>query len=217
MQLFADTIRLEKKKLKKVLLLQWAVILIAAVGVTLFANSAVSESEVLDTFAIVPTSLPNPNGTISIEEVSRHSSISDCWQVIYYKVYNTTNYPGPDPLNVQTPIGDCGGDATQEFVQVFRALPQGRGDLAFLELLDYYVGDLQTSNLEGGECGHLDSNGDGKLDLVDFMEFSGVYQKTCTDSPVTQNCGKKDTNDNSKIDIADFTIFSSKYRQPSCT
>jgi cytochrome b involved in lipid metabolism len=52
---------------------------------------------------------------LSVSEVAKHSTRSDCWIIVSGSVYNVTNYlvshPGGAPIIIPT----CGGDATQAY------------------------------------------------------------------------------------------------------
>ncbi len=67
------------------------------------------------------------------------------------------------------------------------------------------------------ECGNIDSDGDGKLTVIDFASFAQNYNKSCSNSGFTPNsCGSRDTNNDGKIDIVDFASFANRYDKPSC-
>lgn len=67
------------------------------------------------------------------------------------------------------------------------------------------------------ECGNMDSDGDGKLTVIDFASFAQNYNKSCSNSGFTPNsCGSRDTNNDGKIDIVDFASFANRYDKPSC-
>jgi len=78
---------------------------------------------------------------ITLQELSQHNSISDCWMAIHGKVYNVTDYlfmhPGGESI-----LQGCGTDATT----LFETRPMGSGtphsNRANRMLNMYYVGDL---------------------------------------------------------------------------
>eukprot|EP00162_Nutomonas_longa_P024850 comp9287_c0_seq1/m.10668 comp9287_c0_seq1/g.10668 ORF comp9287_c0_seq1/g.10668 comp9287_c0_seq1/m.10668 type:complete len:126 (+) comp9287_c0_seq1:17-394(+) len=55
---------------------------------------------------------------ISREEVSQHSSNSDCWVVINGKVYNVTKFLSEHPGGEEVIVELAGQDCTQEFEDV---------------------------------------------------------------------------------------------------
>jgi hypothetical protein len=67
-------------------------------------------------------------------------------------------------------------------------------------------------------CGPIDHNDDDKLNLFDFIFFSKVYRRKCSDSYARIKCGPKDTNSDGEIGIIDFIYFARHYytRADSC-
>jgi len=66
-------------------------------------------------------------------------------------------------------------------------------------------------------CGNMDSDGDGKLTVIDFASFAKAFNTSCSNTDFIENtCGSKDTNNNGKIDIVDFANFANKYQKDSC-
>lgn len=65
-------------------------------------------------------------------------------------------------------------------------------------------------------CGAADFNNDGQFSLIDFFEFSKLYNKECSTSQVTSACGNKDINNDGRISLADFQSFSSRYGKRNC-
>jgi hypothetical protein len=68
----------------------------------------------------------------------------------------------------------------------------------------------------GVVCGPMDTNGDGKLTLIDLANFVKVYRKTCKDTAPTTGCKGKDTNGDKKITLPDLSNFVKKYGKKSC-
>jgi len=67
-------------------------------------------------------------------------------------------------------------------------------------------------------CGNMDSNGDGKLTVIDFAAFARVFNSACTNTGFTENsCGGRDTNKDGKIDITDFAAYARKSAKTSCS
>lgn len=52
---------------------------------------------------------------LSVQEVAKHFSASDCWLIISGKVYNVTSFLGQHPGGAQAIIDYCGQDATVAF------------------------------------------------------------------------------------------------------
>ena len=60
----------------------------------------------------------NNNKTINeytLEEVSTHDKITDCWLVIDFRVYNVTEYLEKHPGGVEKILENAGKDATEGF------------------------------------------------------------------------------------------------------
>lgn len=67
---------------------------------------------------------------------------------------------------------------------------------------------------ESGKCGSMDSNGDNKITIIDFLEFVKTMGKKCTpEKNDNYNCGTRDVNGNGEIDNDDFTKFTEIYRK----
>ena len=90
----------------------------------------------------------------------------------------------------------------------------------------YMYQGLQTYNTQAEclsivniiQCGPMDSNGDGKLDLVDLAAFGKAYGKTCNDTGANYGlCSGKDSNGDGVINIVDFANFGKRYNKPSCS
>jgi len=80
-------------------------------------------------------------------------------------------------------------------------------------------GTLPTNSSSSSNtiCGPLDTNNDGKIDIIDFAHFAKVYGKACSDnaSTYTNKCGATDSNNDGKVDIVDFSNLAKKYNK-SC-
>jgi len=74
--------------------------------------------------------------SLTLKEVSRHNSKSDCWMIVNGKVYNVTTYLPYHPGGIGTILPYCGKDATA----VFTGLPHSQN--ANNLLASYYVGNL---------------------------------------------------------------------------
>ena len=60
-------------------------------------------------------------------------------------------------------------------------------------------------------CGPLDVNGDNVINYVDLMNFTGKYQKKCSDSFGTGGCGGVDFNNDKIVDYQDLYNFTINY------
>jgi len=59
--------------------------------------------------------------------------------------------------------------------------------------------------------GPADVNGDGILNIIDFVGFAKVYRHHCIDQIISTGCGSKDSNGDHYIDITDFIYFAKHY------
>ncbi|NTV44418.1 MAG: cytochrome b5 domain-containing protein [Candidatus Yonathbacteria bacterium] len=78
------------------------------------ANSATSSSSTTATTTATTTSAPQ---TISLAEVAKHATASDCWMVLNGKVYNLTSYISKHPAG-KSILRGCGRDDTAGFARV---------------------------------------------------------------------------------------------------
>ncbi len=98
---------------------------------------------------------------LTLDEISKHDSASDCWLVISSKVYDVTNFVGVHPGSPQTMLPYCGKqDATNAFATQDRG--SSHSQQANSMLAAYYIGDLNqpyhgsaggSSNQNGGQAG----------------------------------------------------------------
>jgi len=56
-----------------------------------------------------------PSITLSLEEISKHSTKNDCWLIINNKVYDVTNDISTHPGGESTIVPNCGKEATSAF------------------------------------------------------------------------------------------------------
>lgn len=69
------------------------------------------------------------------------------------------------------------------------------------------------------QCGAIDINLDGTLNIIDLAGFQQLYGRFCSDSLISYpvgSCGAKDTNGDGKIDVVDLNSFNARYLLPSC-
>jgi len=76
--------------------------------------------------------------------------------------------------------------------------------------------DTDTNTGTGVTCGVMDTNGDGKLTIIDFEAFVGMLGAICKDTAQKTGCGGKDANGDNKVDSTDFESFKSRYQISSC-
>ncbi len=85
-------------------------------------------------------------GTVlTIDEVAKDNSVSDCWSIIDNKVYNLTDFLNIHSGGVGAILPYCGKDGTNAFntKDSNPAKSHRQGDLSILQ--NYYVGDLGQS------------------------------------------------------------------------
>jgi len=92
---------------------------------------------------------PSTNGrrliTLSMTELAKHSSSSDCWLLISGSIYNVTSYLPNHPGGAQRILQFCGRDATTAF-----ATQGGEGDHssdAQQQLASFRLGNLNATIL----------------------------------------------------------------------
>lgn len=80
------------------------------------------------------------NISLTIQEVAKHNSASNCWIIISREVYDVTSYLGAHPGGAGTIVPYCGQDATQAFTVDVR-----HSSTAHSILTNYYLGNLNQS------------------------------------------------------------------------
>jgi cytochrome b involved in lipid metabolism len=122
------------------------VLAILGVGAYALSNSQTANSNTSTTTSSVSTattatatsqttSVSSTQSGISMTEVAKHNSSSDCWLVVSGKVYNVTSYVSRHPGGNEILKG-CGKDATSMFANV------GHSSTARNMLNSFYVGDV---------------------------------------------------------------------------
>jgi len=80
--------------------------------------------------------------TYTMEEISLHNSIEDCWLLINGKIYDVTGFDTKHPGG-RAVLAGCGIDSTE----LYETRPMGSGtphsDKARTGLEKFYIGDLQ--------------------------------------------------------------------------
>lgn len=120
--------------MKKELLISLSITVILIVGVFIFRSQPTSST----------TSIANPQPSstmITITEVAKHNSASDCWIIINNSAYNVTSYLTRHPGGSETIIPTCGTDATV----AYDAIKGGRGHstAADADLSPLFIGVVQ--------------------------------------------------------------------------
>jgi len=122
--------------------------LIIVLGVSGFLLFAKQKSEVKNSVQTIPTITPTENVStktgITLAEITKHNSASDCWFTIEGKVYNVTPFiasgmhPGGDAI-----LLGCGKDATS----IFNKRPRSgtpHSQKARENLQNFYIGMLKN-------------------------------------------------------------------------
>ncbi len=64
------------------------------------------------------TPAPTTNTGITMAQVAKHSTASDCWLVVDAKVYNVSSFENQHPGGAQAIIKECGKDASAVFASI---------------------------------------------------------------------------------------------------
>lgn len=78
--------------------------------------------------------------SLTIEEVAKHNTASDCWLLIEGKIYSVASYIAAHPGGAGTIIPTCGTDATKAYNTKNGNDPHSGNAHALLA--NYYIGDL---------------------------------------------------------------------------
>lgn len=78
--------------------------------------------------------------TLNLAEVAKHNLATDCWTIVYNKVYNLTSFASLHSGGSGEILRDCGKDGTAGYETKYGRGPHKSGDLNILA--NYYVGDL---------------------------------------------------------------------------
>lgn len=89
-----------------------------------------------------PATSASPAQTLTLAEISKHSSQNDCWMVIDNKVYNLTAYLNMHPGGPNTILSYCGSDGTNAFNTKDRSRASSHSSYATSLLDSYYIGDV---------------------------------------------------------------------------
>ncbi len=81
---------------------------------------------------------PQSSGPISMEEVTKHGSETDCWSAVNGKVYNLTSWINQHPGGSERILGICGIDGSSAFNTQHSGQREPEGYLS-----SFYIGDLE--------------------------------------------------------------------------
>lgn len=98
---------------------------------------------ILFTFLFIPSVLATD---ITLDEIAKHNTLSDCYLVIEGKVYDVTSYVNDHPGGKEMLLIGCGKDATSLYNTKGG---EGRGHSMFARdlLQTYYVADVGTASV----------------------------------------------------------------------
>ena len=107
-----------------------------------FSNNNKPKSTQGNTNTVQQESISNEAKEITISEVAKHNSKSDCWMIIDGKVYDITNYFGQHPGRDETMMPYCGKDGTDGYETKDKPRSQDHSYAADQLLIEYFVGNL---------------------------------------------------------------------------
>ncbi|CAM8924934.1 hypothetical protein QQ045_022719 [Rhodiola kirilowii] len=108
----------------------------------------------------------------TLEEVSSHNSLKDCWLVIFGKVYDVTEFMDDHPGGGDVLLTSTGKDATEDFEDV------GHSKAAREQLEKYYIGEIDASTLskkkkytapQSNQSSQASSGGDSMIKILQFL------------------------------------------------
>lgn len=76
---------------------------------------AVWEGRISSSDGTSPTPVPTPDGGITVDEVTQHSTASDCWSIVDGVVYDLTRWIPEHPGGPQVIEAMCGNDGSAAF------------------------------------------------------------------------------------------------------
>eukprot|EP00899_Mesostigma_viride_P018355 jgi/Mesvir1/26520/Mv16176-RA.1 len=83
-----------------------------------------------------------PKEEYSLEEVSQHASLTDCWLIINGKVYDVSKFMDEHPGGDEILLSTTGKDATLEFEDV------GHSDTARAQMDTFLIGRLDDAGVK---------------------------------------------------------------------
>jgi cytochrome b involved in lipid metabolism len=118
----------------------WIVIIIILIvlGVFFFNRSASrSDEKVLNTNQSATTTQLQASSTLTLADISSHSSKDSCWSTIEGKVYDLTSFISKHPGGADAILSICGKDGSELFDGKHGMDPRAKGLLP-----NFYLGDL---------------------------------------------------------------------------
>ncbi|MBS3094383.1 cytochrome b5 domain-containing protein [Candidatus Pacearchaeota archaeon] len=115
--------------------------------------------------------------TLTLVEVAKHNSLTDCWMIIEGKVYDVTSFAGSHPGGNNELVKGCGKDATSIF-NTMDGKGKSHSSTANSLLSSFYLGDLnqevsvsaienKTAELKNSTIPNLDDDNDDDDDDED--------------------------------------------------
>lgn len=131
-----------KKYITTSLFIFVAIVVGVAIVSLIFPNSKSNQSAINNPVSGVNSGTTGTNLILSIAELAKHNSASNCWLLINGKIYDVTSFLYQHPGNAGTILPTCGTDATVAYDTKGR--PNGRPHSANANamLADYFIGNL---------------------------------------------------------------------------
>lgn len=128
------------KKLTLISLIAFAIIIIPILIIGFIENS--KTAGVLNSNPQNQQQSAVPNIDLTIQEISKHNTYSDCWMIVNKKVYALSDFLNSHSGGSSAMIPYCGKDGTNAYDTKDKnpARSHQQGDLGILQ--NYYVGDL---------------------------------------------------------------------------
>jgi hypothetical protein len=146
------------------------------------------------------TSALCPSGSSETSNGCGEANGGACYQIITcYKCSTATN----------------DGNVCAPFTYSGSSCPIGSSDQA-LKCADAVGGRCVANPVP---CGLIDVDNNKVLNIIDLSAFQEVFDKFCSDTPLTYSdgsCGPKDSNNDGKIDSVDLESFNERYQDSSC-
>lgn len=87
-----------------------------------------------------------PSGLVlTVGEVSKHNSGSNCWMIINNKVYDLTSFLNSHPGGASVMILYCGKDGTRAYNTKDKIMSKAHSQTADNLLASFYIGDLNQT------------------------------------------------------------------------
>jgi len=85
---------------------------------------------------------PAGNVVLSMQEIAKHNSASDCWMIFLGKVYDVTSALSSHPASPAAITPYCGKDGTEAFKTKDKPTPKDHSAQAHGWLDGLYIGDI---------------------------------------------------------------------------